>query len=182
MSDSWRNAVQDAVYGTRPKHINILQRDRLGWVDAARKRTLAPPVDEEYTVVLDYASNNAALSTNTQMLVLQTPSSPDPYAGTFYTVEARQRADTYEGALAGTAVIIHLVGTAYRFAAESQDVDMPPATVSNNEGSMFKVGEGWTSPDQLFHVFVESQTASGFVVKVRRPAVVTGGQQQPRRR
>lgn len=182
MSDSWRNAVQDAVYGTRPKHINILQRDRLGWVDAARKRTLAPPADEEYTVVLDYASNNAALSTNTQMLVLQTPSSPDPYAGTFYTVEARQRAGTYEGALAGTAVIIHLVGTAYRFAAESQDVDMPPATVSNNEGSMFKVGEGWTSPDQLFHVFVESQTASGFVVKVRRPAAVTGGQQQPRRR
>ncbi len=182
MSDSWRNAVQDATYGTRPKHINVLQRDRLGWIDAPRKRTLNPPTTGEVTVVLDFASSNAATSTNTQMLVLQTPSSPDPYVGTFYTVEARQRAGTYEGALAGTAVIIHLVGAAYRFEAESQDTDMPPATVSNNEGSMFKVGEGWTSPDQLFHVLVESQTATGFVVKVRRPAAVTGGQQKPRRR
>jgi len=171
MSDSWNNAVLDATYGSRPKHINILQRDRLGWVDAARKRTIAPGAARA-RVTLDYASLSGA--SNVQMLVLQTPASPDPYRGTFYTVEARRPTGAYEGRLAGDAVIIHLVGSDYRFEAESQDADWPPADRSNNEGSMFKVGEAWVSPDGLFSVYVESKTANGFVVVVG-DGRVTGG-------
>jgi hypothetical protein len=181
MSDGWSNAVRDATYGTRPKHINILQRDRLGWVDAARKRTQAPlEGDEVVRVHLDYASIAAAQSSNIQMLVLQAPEAPDPYNGNFYTVEARRRAAAdgqshpYEGALAGDAVIIHRVGAGYSFEAQSQDADRPPADVANNEGSMFKVGEGWVSPDGLFHLQVESQTPTGFLVRIGRPRL-TGG-------
>ncbi|HRO26758.1 MAG TPA: hypothetical protein PLD19_04890, partial [Luteimonas sp.] len=155
MSDSWRNAVTDPTYGSRPKHVNILQRDRLGWVEAARKRTIASG-SARTRVTLDYASMVGA--SNVQMLVLQTPASPDPYRGTFYTVEARRPVGAYEGRLAGDAVIIHLVGSDYRFEAESQDADWPPADRSNNEGSMFKVGEAWVSPDGLFSVYVESKT------------------------
>ncbi len=179
MSDSWRNAVVDGTYGARPKHVNTFQRDRLGWVDAARKRTIAAgsPLAR---VTLDYAS--LATSANTQMLVLQTPASPDPYRGTVYTLEARRPTGDYEAMLAGDAVIIHSVGSEYRAEAKSQDTDRPPATVSNNEGSMFKVGEGWVSPDELFWVTVESKTATGFVVVVTARPQATGGNQYRRRR
>ena len=178
MSDGWSNAVRDPTYGSRPKHINILQRDRLGWVDAARKRSIDSG-SPRTRVNLDYASLDDA--SNLQMLVLQTPSSPDPYRGTWYTVEARRPVGDYEGALAGDAVIIHRVGSDYRYVAESQDADWPPADVSNNEGSMFKPGESWVSPDGLFSVYVESATATGFVVVVAPDPKVTGGP-GPRRR
>ena len=163
MSDAWNNAVRDGTFGARPKHINIYQRDRLGWVDAARKRTIASGAPLA-SVSVDYAS--LASSSNTQMLVLQTPSSPDPYRGAVYTIEARRPIGDYEGRLAGDAIIIHAVGGNYGQQAKSQDADVPPANLSNNEGSMFKVGESWVSPDELFWVTIESKTATGFVVVV----------------
>ncbi len=178
MSDGWSNAVHDPIYGSRPKHISILQRDRLGWVDAARKRSIASG-SPRTRVNLDYASLDGAR--NLQMLVLQTPSSPDPYRGTWYTVEARRPVGDYEGALAGEAVIIHRVGSDYRYVAESQDADWPRADLANNEGSMFKPGESWISPDGLFLVHVESATATGFVVVVAPDPKATGGP-GPRRR
>ncbi len=41
MSSAWRNANSSPTYGTVAKHINTYHRDRLGWIDAARKRTVA---------------------------------------------------------------------------------------------------------------------------------------------
>lgn len=178
MSDSWRNAVSDPTYGTRPKHINIVQRDRLGWVDAPRKRTVLP-TDQPVTVTLDYAHlPNAA---NTQMLLLSMPQAPDPHRTRVYTLEARQRTGTYEGALAGTAVIIHRVQQNYSGLAYSQDADVPPANVSNNEGSMFKAGESWVTPEGQFLIRVVSQTATGFIVEIDKPRL-TGGNNPARRR
>ncbi|TYT25836.1 hypothetical protein FZO89_05970 [Luteimonas viscosa] len=184
MSDSWSNAVVDTTYGARPKHINILQRDRLGWVDAVHKRTIAAG-SARTRLAVDYASlplptEDNGLADNIRMLVLQTPQSPDPYRGTFYTIEARRPTGDYEGALAGDAIIIHQVGSDYRYEAESQDSDSPPADRADNEGSMFKVGESWTSPDHLFNVLVESKTATGFVVVVGGRPRQTGGR-GPRR-
>ena len=178
MSDAWSNYVQDAVYGRRPKHINIYQRDRLGWVDAARKRTIASgsPLAR---VSVDYASLPTAA--NAQMLVLQTPTSPDPYRGAVYTIEARRPVGSYEGRLAGDAIIIHAVGGDYGQQAKSQDTDVPPADHASNEGSMFKVGETWVSPDELFWVTVESKTATGFVVVVSQKPYFTGGPQHRRK-
>lgn len=178
MSDSWRNAVQDGTYGTRPKHVNMLQRERLGWVDAARKRVVMAN-QGIVQVALDFAHRTG--STNTQLLVLAMPTQEDPYRTTIYSVEARQRSGDYEAQLAGDAVIIHAMtdyGMAY-----SQDADAPPADVANNEGSMFKVGETWTSPDEHFSVRVASQSAAGFVVVVTsgKPRV-TGGNLPARRR
>jgi hypothetical protein len=51
--------------------------------------------------------------------------------------------------------------------AWSQDADVPPADIANNEGSMFKVGETWISPDYAFRVTVQSQISEGFVVTMR---------------
>src|SRR3546814_13659193 len=37
MSDAWSNAMYHVNFGALPKHLNMAQRDRLGWVDAARQ-------------------------------------------------------------------------------------------------------------------------------------------------
>ena len=170
MSDGWSNAVADATYGSRPKHINIFQRHRLSWVDAPRQRVIVPGDLTTREITLDYA--HLAGAANVQMLVLSLSQQPDPYATVVYTLEARKREGTYEGNLAGNAVIIHKVersGTAY-----SIDANVPPATRSNNEGSMFKVGERWVTPDASYAVTIKAQTATGFVVSVG-PGRVTGG-------
>ena len=170
MSDGWSNAVADATYGSRPKHINIFQRHRLSWVDAPRQRVIVPGDLTTRDITLDYA--HLAGAANVQMLVLSLSLQPDPYATVVYTLEARKREGTYEGNLAGNAVIIHKVersGTAY-----SIDANVPPATRSNNEGSMFKVGERWVTPDASYAVTIKAQTATGFVVSVG-PGRVTGG-------
>ncbi|KRA53743.1 hypothetical protein ASD77_03535 [Pseudoxanthomonas sp. Root65] len=169
MSDSWNNAVGDATYGTRPKHINIFQRHRLSWVDTARQRVV--PLGDLATrdITLDYAHLTG--SANAQMLVLSLSPQADPYATVVYTLEARKREGTYEGNLAGNAVIIHKVersGTAY-----SIDAEVPPANRSNNEGSMFKVGERWITPEASHLVTIKAQTATGFVLTVGPPRVMS---------
>jgi hypothetical protein len=173
MSDGWSNAVDNVTYGSLPKHINVRQRDRLGWIDAARKLTV-PAGGAANNVVLDRAS--LAGSTNRQMIVLSLPAT-DVAGNAYYTVEARGRSGTYEAALAGDAVIIHGIdanGVAY-----SMDAEVPPADTSNNEGSMFKVGETWVSPDGSRMVKVLSATANGFIVRIGKWRS-TGGPLLPR--
>jgi len=174
MSDAWNNGVPNSTYGTLPKHINIYSRNRLGWVATARKRTITSgvgPGASAQSVTIDRASLRN--STNTQMLILNFPDQTSRY----YTVEARKRGGDYENRLAGDAVIIHEVQTGRASPAWSQDADVPPANRANNEGSMFKVGETWTSPDLMFRVTVLSSTTDGFVVRVR-PGPRTGGRGQ----
>ena len=162
MSDAWNNAVPNATYGTLPKHIGQYSRNRLGWVATARKRTINAGSGAT-SLALDRAS--LAGSSNVQMLVLGYPDQSTRY----YVVEVRKRVGNYENRLAGDAVIIHSVDTSRGEPAWSVDADTPPANRANNEGSMFKVGEMWTSPDFAFRVTVDAATAEGFVVSVRRP-------------
>jgi M6 family metalloprotease-like protein len=160
MSDAWNNAVSNATYGSLPKHINIYSRNRLGWVTSARKRTVVAGSGAN-SIVLDRAS--LAGSANMQMITLAYPDQSTRY----FVVEARVRGGDYENRLPGDAVVIHEVDTSRKEPAWSMDADNPPANRSNNEGSMFKVGETWTSPDYAFRVKVESATAQGFVVTIK---------------
>lgn len=171
MSDAWSNAVSNVTYGSLPKHISMYHRDRLGWVAATRKLTI-PVGSSTRSVTVDRAS--LAGSTNRQMLILSYPSQPTKY----YAVEVRKRGGTYENKLAGDAVIIHEVVTNRSQPAWSMDADTPPANRANNEGSMFKVGETWTSPDYMFRVSVEAATVEGFVLSVRPPPI-KGGPSRP---
>lgn len=169
MSDGWSNVVRDATYGARPKHINIFQRHRLSWVDAARQQVLTLGDIATRQIALDYA--HLAGSSNVQMLVLSLSPQADPYATVVYTLEARKREGAYEASLAGDAVIIHKIqasGTAY-----SVDADVPPANTSNNEGSMFKVGERWLTPEGTHAVTVTAQTPTGFLLTVGPPRVMS---------
>ena len=169
MSDGWYNAVSDSTYGTRPKHINVFQRHRLSWVDGARQQVIVLGDLATRDIALDYA--HLAGSGNVQMLVLSLSPQADPYATVVYTLEARKREGPYEGALAGDAVIVHKVqasGTAY-----SIDADVPPANRANNEGSMFKVGERWVTPEGSHAITVKAKTATGFVVTVGPPRAMS---------
>src|SRR3546814_7133006 len=171
MSDDGINAMNNVNFGTLPKNINLAQRDRLGWVDAARKRVIPAGDLARTTVQLDFAP--LAGASNPQSIVLGMQPRPDPYATVFDTLEARRRTGTYESALAGDAMIIHKVedyGTAY-----SVDADVPPADVSNNEGSMFKPGEAWQSPDRSRSIRVEAMTETGFTVTIGPQLRITGG-------
>lgn len=179
MSDAWSNAVSSSTYGSLPKHINTRQRDRLGWINVAQKLTV-PARAPNAEVVLDRASLVGSI--NRQMIVLSLPAA-DAAGNVMYIVEARKRTDAtamalnYEGNLAGDAVIIHGIdagGVAY-----SMDADVPPANRSNNEGSMFKIGETWISPDGSQKVSVLSATTNGFLVKIGNPRL-TGGPLLPR--
>jgi M6 family metalloprotease-like protein len=160
MSDASNNSVSNTIYGTLPKHISIYSRDRLGWVATARKLMIAPGTGVQ-SITIDRASLIG--SSNVQMLILDDPTKSSRY----YTIEVRTRTGDYENRLAGDAVIIHEVQTGRVSPAWSQDADNPPADSANNEGSMFKVGETWISPDYAFRVKIDAATAEGFVVTVR---------------
>ncbi|MBD9479147.1 hypothetical protein [Pseudoxanthomonas sp. PXM02] len=162
MSDAWRRAVTDLGHGLLPKHLNMYQRERLGWVATGRKRVVTADNHETHEVRLDIASLRGG--SGVQMLVLAMPAQPDPYRTAIYVLEARRRQGVYETALAGDAVIIHRIEDGG--IARSVDADAPPATLSGNEGSMLKVGEQWSTPDGRHWVQVHSETAEGFVVRV----------------
>jgi hypothetical protein len=167
MSD-WRvDATSDATFGTLPKHINIYHRDRLGWIDAARKLTIGS-AGTFTNLSLDAAE--IASSTNLQMIVVTLPGA---VATHYYTIEARRAGaagDAYDHNLAGSAVIIHEIDMTRKEPAWSVDAQTPPATVANDPGSMFTTGQTWAAPGGAFIVSVTAASANGFVVSVDRAA------------
>lgn len=172
MSDFWwDNAVRDATYGILPKHLSAYSRDRLGWVAPVNKLTI-PVGSRAASVTVDRASMIG--STRPQMLVLAYPNDATRY----YTIEVRKRSGLFESNLVGDAVIIHEVVTTRSEPAWSVDADVPPAPISYNEGSMFKVGEIWTSPDAAFMVMIQAETADGFMLSVRNTPVKGGRAQR----
>ncbi len=166
MSGAWANAASDPTYGSVAKHIGVYHRDRLGWIDAARKVEVQAG---QWLIGQRLERAGLAGATQPQMIVVRRPGDP---ATRYWTVEARRRVGYYESALAGNAVIIHEVFTGRQTPAQSVDADVPPATVSNNEGSMFKPGETWTAPDGSFRVRVWPANGDAFVVSVCGPRPV----------
>lgn len=166
MSNVNINAYSYAPYGRLPKHLSMYSKDVLGWVSAGKKYTYLRTSPSNTGIIgdLDRASY-PGVPPNFQMFVLEVPNQPNRY----YIVEVRLMKGVYDGALPGNAVIIHSVDTTRQEPAWSVDADNPPATVSNNEGSMFKVGESWTSPGPVgsrYRVTVNAAIAEGFRVTV----------------
>lgn len=177
MSDDWSNAGHDPIYGTLPKHVNMYQKERMGWVDRDRKASIASTSRQARTFNLDYSY--LANATNKQLIIVTLPEQADPAAQVIYTIEARKRHGDFESELAGDAVIIHrLEGYGV---AKSQDEGTPAANRANNEGSMFKVGESFSLPGTSLRVSVLAATSSGFRVRVSTP-YMTGGPMQPIRK
>jgi M6 family metalloprotease-like protein len=159
MSSSQTYNYIDGGYGRYPKQINAYNRDLLGWIPEARVRTVVPG-EGPVTVMLDRL--NLPVSSNTRMLVLRDPGRSDRR----YILETRTRSGFYDINLPGDGVIIYEVEDGRSSPSWSQDADVPPADFSSNEGSMFKPGETWASPDHLFRVRVDAVTESGFQLTV----------------
>jgi M6 family metalloprotease-like protein len=167
MSDCWDDATSDATFGTQPKHIGIYSRDRLGWIDAARKLTIGTSGTWS-NLTLDAAE--LASSPNLQMIVVTLPGAAATH---YYTVEARRAGiagDAYDHNLAGSAVIVHEIDTTRKEPAWSVDAQTPPANFAYDPGSMFMPGESWSAPNGAFLLSVSSASANGFVVSVDRAA------------
>jgi M6 family metalloprotease-like protein len=162
MSDAYSNANTSTTYGTLPKNLNVYSRNRLGYLTAARKRTINHSTTSQR---FELAYADLFSGDKTRMVTLVIPGTTTRY----YTIEARGRRGTYDGNLAGNAVIIHSVDTARASPAWSVDAASPKADVSNNEGSMFKVGESWSTPEasgKKFRVQVINATTEGFTIDV----------------
>jgi M6 family metalloprotease-like protein len=167
MSDCWDNATSDTTFGTQPKHISIYSRDRLGWIDAARKLTIS---SAGISANLSLDAAELAASANLRMIVVTLPGA---VATHYYAIEARRAGvagDGYDHNLAGSAVIVHEIDTNRREPAWSVDAQTPPANFANDSGSMFTAGETWAAPGGAFIVSVTAASANGFVVSVDRAA------------
>lgn len=170
MSDAWRHAATDPTYGLLPKYPGMVQRERLGWVAPARKRVV--PADNRQVLEFHLDAVDLRTTDGVQMILLEGDAQPDPYRTVLHVIEARRRGGTYEAGLAGDAVIIHVLQD-YGI-ARSVDADMPAADLAANEGSMFKPGEQWGTPDGLHYLQVVSATDTGFVVRIGpRPRVMS---------
>ncbi len=154
MSAATRNSVLDPVYGRTGKHINVYHKRRLGWIPDA-KRFLA--VLPESTITIDYTAIPS--TANYRMARV------DISDGSYYTLEVRKQIGDYEAALPGDSVIIHHI-LSRQEPSWVVDSDVPPANFSDNEGSMWKVGETFIDPIDNVSISIVSETLDGFVVMI----------------
>ena len=159
MSDSYRYSVADARYGRLPKALAAHQRDRLGWIAPERKRR----VDAEGSYRLTLARLDAGAATDTDLLEIAWP--PEQVARQVM-LSARSPATAADAALPGAAVIAHEVDTQRREPGWAIDGDPVAADYGDNDGTMFRPGERWTSADGAIALTVVAETAAGFEVQV----------------
>ena len=157
MSSATGRAAYDATYGALGKHVNAYHKDRLGWIPAAR--LLDVERNTSQTVTIDQTA--IATTGNYRMAKIALPDS-----GLYYTIEARKRVSTYEGALAGEGIIIHKVDPTRREPSWLIDGDNPPADYSSNAGSVWTVGETFNDAADAVTVEVVSETPDGFTVRI----------------
>lgn len=159
MSDSYRYAVRDPLFGRLPKSIAAHQRDRLGWVAPERKRVL----DQEgsYRVLLASADGGAADDTE----LLEVAWGPLA-AGSRLVLSAVSAATMADAALPGAAVIVHEVDSQRREPGWAMDASPVAADYADTPGTMFQPGEQWRSADGALQLTVLEQTADGFLLQV----------------
>lgn len=156
MSSATGNAVNDPTFGRLGKHHTAFHKDILGWFAASEVLDVLP--DSSVTVIVD--AMTVPSTANVRMIRV-------PILGTddWYTVEARAL-DGYDGNLPGNAVIISHVDTGRSEPAWAVDTADPPANYGSNEGTMFRVGETFVSPDGRISISVNAATADGFEITV----------------
>ncbi|MGE5235899.1 MAG: S-layer homology domain-containing protein [Acidobacteriota bacterium] len=150
MSDTWNCNTTDATYGKLGQHTISFHKDLLGWFRAPEKLTLS-----------------VGQSTSATLERLATPGWPIakmvqvPIAGSsshFYTIEARQRV-TYDGNLAGNAVIVHEVDT-------TQTIPAVVKGTNGYAGAIWGVGSLFRDDANGIGMTVTATAADGFTVAV----------------
>ena len=138
MSAAFNYTVNDPVYGKLGKHTIAHHKDMLGWIAPSEKFEVTLP--GVYSLTLDHLA--AATTDEFRMVTI-------PLSGSlFYAIEAREQVGDYDGNLAGNAVLIFEVNPFRTEDAWLIDADVPPASFSDNEGVMWKVGRDVRGPGQ----------------------------------
>lgn len=159
MSAATGHCVTDPTYGRLGKHTCAYHKDILGWFAPSEKLVLN--TDGEYQVTIEHM----ALSSTSAYFMVKIPIAGS--ASHFYTLEVRKREGNYDGNLPGNAVIIYEVQTGRSEPAWILDADDPPATYSNTEGCMWKVGETFEDAANEILVTVDAATTNGFDLTIR---------------
>ena len=158
MSAATGHAVTDPTFGRLGKHTISYHKDRLEWIAPTEKiLATAPGI---YQVTIDQLA--LASTPNLRMVRIPIQGSATHY----YTVEVRDQVGNYDGNLPGNAVIIHEVMVGRTEPAWVIDGDPIPATYSNTEGVMWRVGETFEDAANNITVRVDSATADGFLVTI----------------
>ncbi len=162
MSAAQSYAVTNGVYGRLGKHINMYYKYILGWVDDS-DGLVAVAFSDQTRVVTD-----TALGSTSNLRFARIPL----YDGTQYFVETRKKHGVYEANIVASAVIIHHVDGSRTEPPWVVDKDLPAADFSDNEGTMWKVGETFHDPKDGASVRVLSSTSYGYRLQIKGSDVI----------
>jgi M6 family metalloprotease-like protein len=171
MSAPTSYAVSDPTYGRLGKHTISYHKDNLGWIPSAR--VFEAPGDGRFSIQIDHL----ALSSTTAYRMAKIPV---PGTDRYYAVEVRERQGDYDGNLPGNAVLVFEIDPGRREPAWLYDESVPPADFSDNEGSMWKVGEVFEDAASEIEISIDGTTAEGFwlTITVGPPPVLQAEPQQ----
>jgi M6 family metalloprotease-like protein len=171
MSAPTSYAVSDPTYGRLGKHTISYHKDNLGWIPPAR--IFEPPGDGSFSIQIDHL----ALSSTSAYRMAKIPV---PGTDRFYSVEVRERQGDYDGNLPGNAVLVFEIDPGRREPAWLYDETVPPADFSDNEGSMWKVGEIFEDAASEIEISVDGTTPEGFslTITVGPPPLLQANPQQ----
>ncbi len=147
----------DPTYGSLGTHTIAYHKDKLGWIPAVRKFTVAPNSCQVLTI--DYLSQ--VPPTFGTYLMAQIPIG----SSHFFTVEARKNFGYDNGRLPGQAIVIHDVLTTRREPAHVMDAT---AGNTNDAGAMWLPGEIFTDAPSGVTVAVLASTANGWSVQITK--------------
>ncbi len=157
MSAATNYAVSNPTYGRLGKHINAYHKDLLGWIPDQEIRFIDSP--GVVTLTLEHLS----LESSDEYRMVKIPINGSDIH--YYLVESRDLIGDYDSNLPGNAVLIYEVNNR----AEPSwlvDGDPIPATFSDNEGVMWRVGELFEDSDNDIRITIQAATAQGFVIEV----------------
>lgn len=160
MSDALGYAVMDPVFGRLPKRPNAYHRARLGWIAADQIARIEG--DGVHRVTLEAPGNPEG--DGIELVELRHPYWPEER---WLTFEVRDKADAFDAALPGTAVIVHEIDTRRAQPSWVIDTDDTVACYSNTDGSMFTVGRRIDNPEHEFSMRVLGRTETGFELEIR---------------
>jgi len=159
MSAATSSSVLDATYGARGKHITMAFKYDLGWVTDSDGFIATDNTNQ--TITVDRTSKDTINNFRFAKINLSN--------GTYYMVEARKKVGEYDANLPGEAIIINHVNNNRSEPPWIVDEDNPPATFSNNEGVMWKVGETFFDTIDGYSIEVFASTNEGFEIIIKGP-------------
>ncbi len=152
----WRCRFPDPMLSCLGGHLISYQKDKLGWIPAARRYEAAP--GSLQTIDIERLAQPVSSS---NYLIAQIPIGGS--ATTFYTVEARRFIGNYDTQVPFEAIAIHRVDTTASDPARVMD-----GTFDDTFDTKWIPGETFCDPVNKVRVAVNSTTAAGFNVTIER--------------